>query len=674
MGFVNLHVHTEYSLLDGLCRVAKVVERAKELGQTALAISDHGSCFGWVDFYNTCKKAGIKPIIGCEVYMVPDRNAIASKISEIASELEGKREQKKNLKVNKKNQPVIDALKTRIEELETERKKLSRAHHLVLLAKNQEGLDNLIKIATDAQVNGFYYKAKTDRKFLREHSDGIVALSACLAGEVASAILAGDYDRAKDIALEYNDIFEDYYLELQPNHSKDQQLVNECLKQMNKETGIPLVATCDTHYVMKEDAYAHEVLLAIQTKTTMDDPNRWRFDEENYWLKSVDEMIVEGMPLEALENTGKIADMCNVEIDSGKLHLPKFDVPEGYTLDTYLEKLCQDALFDLMLDKDINVVDYQERMRFELDVIKQKGLSGYFLIVWDFIRWAKDRGILVGPGRGSAAGSLVSYLIGITMLDPIEHGLLFSRFLNPERTALPDVDTDFQDNRRQEVIDYVIQKYGLPNVCQIGTFNKMSSKAVLKAVGRAFGMDFKLMNEITKHIEVIFGTPWTIEETIEKMPEFAKYAEQYPEVFKIAQLLEDIPSHSGVHAAGILITPEPLTNYIPLFRGKEKAGATVVIASQFEKNTLEELGLVKMDFLGLSTLTVIDNTLKLIEENHGKKIDINKIPLDDLATYQTFSGGHTDGVFQVESAGMKKVLRDLKPKKFSDIVAVLALR
>lgn len=666
--FVNLHVHTEYSLLDGLCRVEKVVQRAIELGQTALAISDHGSMFGIIDFYSTCRKKGIKPIIGCEVYMVPDRTTISSRIAEIAGILETKRDKKKNLKVNKKNQPEIDELKEAIEGLEAERKVLSRSHHLVLLAKNEEGLQNLIKITTDAQAKGFYYKPRTDREFLREHSKGIIALSACLAGEVPASILSGHYDRAKEIALEYAGIFEDYYLEVQPNHSKDQILVNECLKQISTETGIPMVATCDTHYVEKGDAYAHEVLLAIQTKTTMDNPDRWRFDEDNYWLKSEQEMIDEGMPAEAIANTVRVAEMCNVEVEMGKLHLPKFDIPEGYTLDTYLEKLCQDSFFDLMLNKEIDVEVYQQRLKFELEVIEQKGLSGYFLIVWDFIKFARDKGILVGPGRGSAAGSLVAYLLQITMLDPIEHDLLFSRFLNPERVAMPDIDTDFQDDKRYEVVEYVSQKYGADKVCQVGTFNTMSSRAVLKAVGRALGMDFKLMNEITKHIEVIFGTPWTIQETIEKAPEFAKYAQDYPELFKVSQLLEDVPSHSGIHAAGILITPEPLVETIPLFRGKDG-----VIASQFEKNTLEKLGLLKFDFLGLSTLTVIDNTLKLIKERYGRDIDIDNLPLDDAKVYKTLTEGNSDGVFQVESSGMKQVLRDLKPTKFSDIVAVLAL-
>lgn len=625
--FVHLHLHSEYSLLDGACRIPKLVEQAAEMGMKSLAITDHGVMYGVIDFYKACKKAGIKPILGCEVYTA--RRSHTDK------------------------DPRLDA----------------EQGHLILLAENNIGYRNLIKLVSLGFTDGFYYKPRIDYDQLAEHSEGLIALSSCLAGDIPQMILQHEYERAKELALRLESIMGkgNFYLELQHNGLREQQLVNTQLIKLSQETGIPLVATNDVHYINKEDAKAQEILICIQTGKTIEDPDRLMFETDAFYLKSPDEMWehFEGCP-QALENTLRIADRCNVEITFGELHFPSFDIPDGYTHYEYLKLQCDKGYKSRYGDND----EHYKRLEYELSVISQMGYVDYFLIVWDFIRYARDNGIMVGPGRGSAAGSLVAYCLGITNVDPIKHDLIFERFLNPERISMPDIDIDFCYVRRQEVIDYVVRKYGEDRVAQIITFGTMAARAAVRDVGRALAIPYNDVDKVAKMIPMMPGKHITIESAIEANPELkALYSKDnvMKELLDMAKSLEGMPRHASTHAAGVVISSRPITDLVPLYRNED------LISTQFPMNTLEELGLVKMDFLGLRTITVIRDTLNLIRDHRGISIDIEQIDYDDPAVYEMISRGETSGVFQLESTGMTQFFRELQPSTLEDIIAGISL-
>jgi DNA polymerase-3 subunit alpha len=626
--FVHLHVHTEYSLLDGAARIKNAVARAKELGMTSLAITDHGAMFGVVEFYKACKSAGIKPVLGCEVYVAP--------------------------RTMDDRTPKLD----------------DHPYHLVLLAENDQGYRNLLELVSLGFTRGFYYKPRVDKETLAKYSRGLIALSGCIGGEVASKILSGEMEKARQAAAEYRDIFgpENFFLELQDHGFPEQHTANRELIKIHKETGIPLVATNDIHYVRREDAASQDVLLAIQTGKSVDDPSRMKFQSSELYLKSEDEMaILFGEHRQALENTFAIAERCHVEFDFSQYYLPYFEVPEGYTADTYLEELCYRGAHKRYGDELSEEV--KNRLAYELGVIKKMGYSAYFLIVWDFINFARQQGIPVGPGRGSAAGSLVAYSLAITNLDPLKYDLLFERFLNPERVSMPDIDTDICYERRGEVIDYVVQKYGVDHVSQIITFGTMAARAAIKDVGRALDMPYGEVDRVAKLVPMELHI--TIEKALSTTPELKELYEQKADIKKLidtAIALEGMPRHASTHAAGVVITKDPLTHYLPLY----KAGDGPV-TTQFPMGTVEELGLLKMDLLGLRTLTVISDALRMIRENTGTELDIGAIPIDDRGTYEMLGRGEATGVFQLESSGMKAILRDLKPGVFADIVALVAL-
>ncbi|SHF25321.1 DNA polymerase III catalytic subunit, DnaE type [Thermoanaerobacter uzonensis DSM 18761] len=624
--FVHLHVHSEYSLLDGSCRIKDLIAKTKELNMKAIAITDHGVMYGVIDFYKEAVAQGIKPIIGCEIYVAP------------------RSMQDKEYGIDNEN------------------------YHLVLLAKDMVGYKNLMKIVTVASIEGFYYKPRVDREFLKEHSEGLIALTACLAGEVPSYILRGEYEKAKEAALFYDSVFGrgNFYLELQDHGILEQQKVNKELIKLSKETGIPLVATNDVHYLEKKDAKAHEVLLCIQTGKTIDDEDRMSFPTDEFYLKSPQEMEnLFSCCKEAIENTEKIADMCNVEFEFNKTKLPKYDLPEGVDSYEYLRKLCYEGLYKRYKNPSKEVI---ERLDYELSVIKQMGYVDYFLIVWDFIKFAKDNGIMTGPGRGSAAGSLVAYTLGITNIDPIKYNLLFERFLNPERVSMPDIDSDFCYERRQEVIDYVVEKYGKDNVAQIITFGTMAARAVIRDVGRALNYPYAEVDVIAKMIPFELGM--TIDKALSLNPELkARYEneEKVKQLIDISRSLEGLPRHASTHAAGVVISKEPLVNYVPLQKNEDS------IVTQFPMTTLEELGLLKMDFLGLRTLTVIRDTIEMVKKNKGVTIDFDSMEYDDSKVYELISKGETEGVFQLESPGMKQFMTELKPKNLEDIIAGISL-
>ena len=626
MEFTHLHVHTEYSLLDGAARINELVARTKKLGMDSLAITDHGAMFGVVDFYNACIKAGIKPIIGCEVY-----TAARSRLQK-----EGDKD---------KNQG-----------------------HLVLLAETQEGLRNLMKIVSIGYTEGFYYKPRIDKETLANNSKGIIALSACLAGSVQRYLLMNDYERAKAEALSYQEIFgpENFFLELQDQGLEEEDKILPGMKQIHQETGIPFVATNDVHYVNKEDAEVHDVLLCIQTGTNIDEEDRMRFPNNEFYLKSPEEMakIFSDIP-EAIENTKKIADRCKTEFVFGKLHLPDFEAPEGIDNFTYLKTLCETGLGERYGDSyNLN----QERLDYELSVIKDMHYVEYFLIVWDFIRYAKSKDIMVGPGRGSAAGSLVAYTLGITDIDPIKYGLIFERFLNPERISMPDIDIDFCYERRQEVIDYVIDKYGADKVAQIITFGTMKAKMAIRSVGKALNMSYGEVDAIAKAIPDELGI--TIEKALRISSELRGMYEKDLRIKKIidtAQAVEGMPRHASTHAAGVVISKKNLDEYVPLYLADKG------ISTQFTMTTIEELGLLKMDFLGLRNLTVIQNALAMIKKNHGIEIEFSKMDYDDPKVYEIISSGNTEGLFQLESPGMTQFMKNQKPDGFEDIVAGISL-
>ena len=627
MGFVHLHVHTEYSLLDGSNKISEYVARVKELGMDSAAITDHGVMYGVIDFYREAKKAGINPILGCEVYVAPG--------SRFDREITGGDD---------------------------------RYYHLVLLAENNTGYANLMKIVSKGFVDGYYYKPRVDKELLREYHEGIIALSACLAGEVQRYLVRGLYEDAKEKALEYQDIFGkgNYFLELQDHGIPEQKLVNQRLLQMSEELGIELAATNDVHYTYAEDEKPHDILLCIQTGKKLADENRMRYEGGQYYVKSQEEMAaLFPYARQAVENTQKIADRCHVEIEFGVTKLPKYDVPDGMTSWEYLNRLCYEGLEQRYGE---GAQENRERLKYELDTIQNMGYVDYFLIVWDFIKYAKDHGIAVGPGRGSAAGSIVSYCLGITDIDPLRYQLLFERFLNPERVSMPDIDVDFCFERRQEVIDYVVRKYGKDRVVQIVTFGTLAARGVIRDVGRVMDLPYAFVDSIAKMIPKELNI--TIAKALEMNPELKKAYEtdeQVKNVIDMSKRLEGLPRHSSMHAAGVVISQEPADEYVPLSRAQDGS-----ITTQFTMTTLEELGLLKMDFLGLRTLTVIQNAVQMVKQK-APELDLNAIDYNDQAVLDYIGTGKTDGIFQIESPGMKSFMKELKPHSLEDIIAGIAL-
>lgn len=629
--FCHLHVHTEYSLLDGFSRLKWLIPKVKELGMSSCAITDHGSMFGVIDFYKACKKEGIKPIIGCEVYVA------ARKYTD--------------------KDPMLD----------------KRSSHLILLAENNEGYKNLIKIVSDSYVDGFYYKPRTDKEQLRKYSDGIICLSACLNGEIPKALMQRNYEKALELAKEYRDIFgeDNFFLEVQDHKLAEDKEVNAGILKISKELGIPMVATNDSHYVNREDSKNHDVLLCIQMQKILDDPSRMKFPNDEFYIKSREEMeeLFTFAP-EAIDNTLKIAERCNVEFDFNNYHIPSFDVPEGYTPLEYLKELCYKGLYERYENPSQEIID---RLEYEINVISSMGYIEYFLIVWDFINFAKNNNIMVGPGRGSAAGSIVSYTLRITDIDPIKYNLLFERFLNPERVTMPDIDIDFCYERREEVIEYVKRKYGKDHVAQIITFGTMGAKLAIRDVGRVLDIPYNKADSIAK--EIPFALGMTIDKAFDVNPNIVQMYdndEEVKEVIDISKKLEGMLRHASTHAAGVVISKNPVYEYVPLYKNQDS------ITTQFTMTTLEELGLLKMDFLGLRTLTVIRDTLDLIELNRDKKgytehIDFSKMEYDNPKVFENLSQGNTLGVFQLESSGMRNFMKQLKPSSFEDIVAGISL-
>ncbi len=625
-GFVHLHVHTEYSLLDGFTTIDKMMDKVKELGMDAVAITDHGAMFGVVDFYKAAKTKGIKPIIGCEVYTA-------------ARTMEDRDPQKD------KNQG-----------------------HLVLLAENQEGYQNLIELVSNGFLKGFYYKPRIDYDELSKHSGGLIGLSGCLAGDIHRLLLQDQYEMAKSLASRLKNIFKEgsFYLELQDHNMQEQKKVNLQLIKLGKELDIPLVATNDVHYINKEDAEVHDILLCIQTGKIKEDTDRMKFPNDEFYLKSPEEMKeIFAFAPEVISNTVKIADRCDVDFDFNTIHLPEYEVPHDISKPDYLKKICFEGL-----NRRYNPVtkELEDRLNTELSVIESMGYVEYFLIVWDFIRYAKDNKIPVGPGRGSAAGSIVAYTLGITDIDPIKYNLIFERFLNPERVSLPDIDIDFCYERREEVIDYVKQKYGEDKVAQIITFGTMAARAAIRDVGRVINMPYNEVDKIAKQIP--FAVGMTIDRALDTDPGFKKIYRENEEaryLIDMAKKLEGLPRHASTHAAGVVISKNPLKEYVPLYVHDDNT------TTQFAMGTLEELGLLKMDFLGLRTLTVIEDTLELIEKNHDINIDFSDCNYDDKNIYDLISNGETLGVFQLEGTGMIQFLKELKPDCFEDIIAGISL-
>lgn len=629
MSFAHLHVHTEYSLLDGSNKIKECISRVKELGMDSVAITDHGVMFGVIDFYRAAKAAGIKPILGCEVYVAPG--------SRFEKEAGGSGE--------------------------------DRYYHLVLLAENNTGYQNLMKIVSRGFTEGYYYKPRIDMEILEEYHEGIIALSACLAGEVQRNVLRGMYAEGKEAALRYERVFGkgNFFLELQDHGMQEQKTVNQSLLRMSEETGIQLVATNDVHYTYEEDVKPHDILLCIQTGKKLEDEDRMRYEGGQYYIKSEEEMRkLFPYALQALENTQKIADRCEVDIEFGVTKLPKYDVPEGYDSWQYLNKLCFEGL-----EKRYDPVtqELKERLEYELSVIQSMGYVDYFLIVWDFIKYARDHDIIVGPGRGSAAGSIVSYCLGITSIDPIKYQLLFERFLNPERVSMPDIDIDFCYERRQEVIDYVVRKYGSDRVVQIVTFGTMAARGVIRDVGRVMNLPYAFVDTIAKMVPTELNI--TLKKALSANSELRKMYEEDPQVKELIDMskrLEGLPRHTSMHAAGVVISQKSVDEYVPLSLGSDGS-----VTTQFTMTTLEELGLLKMDFLGLRTLTVIQNAAELAGKSAGHAIDMEKIDYDDKEVLESIGTGRTDGVFQLESAGMKSFMKELKPHSLEDIIAGISL-
>lgn len=637
MAFTHLHVHTEYSLLDGSNKINEYVKRVKELGMDSAAITDHGVMYGVIDFYRAARAEGIKPILGCEVYVAPN--------SRFDKELTGGDD---------------------------------RYYHLVLLAENNTGYANLMKIVSRGFTEGYYYKPRVDMEILRKYHEGIIALSACLAGEVQRYITKGLIGEAEKSALKYEECFGkgNFFLEMQDHGLPEQKHVNTELLKMSRKLSIPLVVTNDVHYTYASDADSHDILLCIQTAKKVADEDRMRYEGGQYYVKSEEEMkALFPYAWEAVENTQRIADRCNVEIEFGVTKLPKYDVPDGYDSWTYLNKLCMDGLLERYGDPDAPAgntgLSYKERLDYELNVIQTMGYVDYFLIVWDFINYARQNDIMVGPGRGSAAGSIVSYCLKITNIDPIKYNLLFERFLNPERVSMPDIDIDFCFERRQEVIDYVGRKYGSDKVVQIVTFGTMAAKGVIRDVGRAMDLPYAYVDSIAKMIPMEGNAPATIDRALQINPELRKLCEQDEQVkylIDMSKRLEGLPRHTSMHAAGVVICQKAAEEFVPLSRGSDGS-----ITTQFTMTTLEELGLLKMDFLGLRTLTVIQNAVKMIEKDTGVKIDIDQIDFNDKEVLTSIGIGKTEGVFQLESGGMKNFMKELRPENLEDIIAGISL-
>ncbi|HPU01663.1 MAG: DNA polymerase III subunit alpha [Firmicutes bacterium] len=625
--FVHLHCHTEYSLLDGAARIKELVRRAAELNMPAVAITDHGAMFGVIDFYREALKAGVKPVIGCEVYVAP--------------------------RSRYQKEPKLDDYQ----------------YHLVLLAENEAGYRNLMRIVSDGYLEGFYYKPRVDHELLAEHASGLIALSGCLGGEIPTLLKRGEEEAARSLALRYREIFgpDNFYLELQDHHLPEQAEVNKGLYRIARDTGIGLVATNDVHYLSREDAALHDVLLCIQTGKTIHDSDRMRFETEEFYFKSAAEMaqLFKDHP-EALQNTLRIAERCQVEFQFNQLKLPVYDVPEGKDAAGYLEELCREGLKRRYPEVTEQL---EQRLAYELKIINQMGYANYFLIVWDLIKYARSAGVMVGPGRGSAAGSLVAYCLGITNIDPISNALLFERFLNPDRVSMPDIDIDFCDDKRELVLNYVAQKYGADRVAQIITFGTMAARGAVRDVGRALAFPYGEVDRVAKMIPNEIGM--TISRALEQSRELqALYHgdERYRQLLDTSMAVEGMPRHASIHAAGVVISRDSLVNHVPLLKTNDQT-----VVTQFPMGTLELLGLLKMDFLGLKTLSIIEETLAQIRRRHGREIKLEEIPLDDEATYRLLSQGESTGVFQLESSGMRNVLRELMPNKFADIVAVVAL-
>ena len=629
MAFAHLHVHTEYSLLDGSNKIKECVARVKELGMNSVAITDHGVMYGVIDFYRAAKAAGIHPVLGSEVYVAP-----------------GSRFSKEPGQGNE-----------------------DRYYHLVLLAENDTGYHNLMKIVSRGFTEGYYYKPRVDLEVLEEFHEGIIALSACLAGEVQRYVARGLYEEGKEAALRYERIFGkgNFFLELQDHGISEQQLVNQGLLRMSRETGIPLVATNDVHYTYADDVKPHDILLCLQTGKKLADEDRMRYEGGQYYIKSEEEMkALFPYALEALENTQKIADRCQVEIEFGVTKLPKYDVPDGWTSWEYLNKLCHEGLAERYQPVSEELTT---RLDYELSVIKTMGYVDYFLIVWDFIKYAKDHGIMVGPGRGSAAGSLVSYCLGITTIDPIRYQLLFERFLNPERVSMPDIDVDFEPEGRQAMIEYVSRKYGADCVVQIVTFGTLAARGVIRDVGRVMDLPYAFVDSIAKMVPQELNI--TLDKALAANGEFRKLYqedEQVQELVDMSKRLEGLPRHTSMHAAGVVISQKSVDEYVPLSLGSDGA-----VVTQFTMTTLEELGLLKMDFLGLRNLTVIRDAVEMIGKDTGKALDLNQIDYDDKKVLDYIGTGKTDGIFQLESAGMKSFMKELKPYSLEDIIAGIAL-
>lgn len=627
--YVPLHLHTEYSLLDGATRIKELLKHAKENNMPAAAITDHGVMYGAVEFYRMAKEEGVKPLIGCEIYMIDgDINEKTKKVSH---------------------------------------------HHLVLLAKDKKGYQNLIKIVSIAHIEGFYYKPRINHEILEKYSEGLIALSACLSGEVAKALLNDNYEQAKEKALYYKKLFgEDFYLELQDHGIEGQKKINTGLIKLYKDTGIELVITNDSHYTKKEDAEWHDMLLCMQTGKTKNDPSRMRFPCNEFYIKNTEQLRETFSELEeeifnrAIDNTVKIADKCNLIIDMGKSILPKYNIPKNHTVESYLDKVVRDSL-PKRYDKI--TTDIEERIKYELKIIGEMGFAEYFLIVWDFIKYARDNEVPVGPGRGSAAGSIIAYILGITEIDPIRHNLLFERFLNPERVSMPDVDIDFCIEKREKVIDYVTNLYGEDKVCQIITFGTLAARAAMKSVARVLDIPY---SESDKYAKMIPALPKTqIDDALQEGMDLKKLYDTNPQVKELVDLakaVEGVKFNIGTHAAGVIISRDPLSDVVPVQYSKEKS-----VITTYPMGDLEKLGLLKMDFLGLRNLTIIDKTVKLIKDRHGIDVNIDKISLEEEKIYEMLSRGETDGVFQLESSGMKTLVKDLKPSVFEDLGALVAL-
>lgn len=633
--YTHLHVHSHYSLLDGLGKIDDLIDRAKELGMDSIALTDHGVMYGAVELFIKAKEKGIKPIIGCEMYIT-------------ANDL------------HSKNPTAEDR----------------KRHHLILLVKNEEGYHNLMKLVSIAHLDGFYYKPRIDRKVLRQYAKGLVGLSACAEGEIPVAIITGDYEKAKNLALEYKDIFDEgnFFLEVQdhPNF-EPQKIANKGIFKLAKELDLPVVATCDVHYVRKEDAPAQDILLCVQTNRKVDETNRMNLMDFNLSLRSPEEVLA-GFPdnPEVLSNTQKVVDLCEFKLKLGETKLPHFDVPEGHTPMSFLRQMCEEGLKKRFEENDITK-EHRDRMEYELSVIEKTGYASYFLIVQDFVNWAKDNGIVTGPGRGSAAGSFVSYLVGITNMDPIKYDLLFERFLNPERISMPDVDMDFADDKREEVLDYVRRRYGNDHVAQIITFGTMAARAAIRDTGRALGFPYDFCDKTAKLIPMFSS----ISKALEEVKEFKDLYDSGPDAKKLidnAMRLEGVVRHAGMHACGVVITPEPVTEYSPLQKIQGKGeGCVTQYSSSTKSSFVEKIGLLKMDFLGLKNLTIIQNTLRIVKKTRGLDVDIDKIPLNDDLAFGLLQKAQTTGVFQLESSGMKRYLKLLKPNDLEDVIAMVAL-